>query len=525
MLPILAMAPGVAVAVGQEPESAGGAEARPAPAEAKEPVLAVFAGEVHPVSGPSLRDAVVLVRGDRIAAIGPRAEVAVPAEAARLEFPAGHVYPGLVDALTDAFLDGPMRSDPTFDAGITLGEALRLRFDRDDDLARAGITTAHVAARVPSNFRGQGTIVRPGAGTFTVWSGREKAAVQVRMTTGPAPGHALQRLASLESIGAAFEGLDAYRKSFEDHQKAVEKYTKDFADYLAWHEKKKASGEAKPAERPAAAPAREGTPPAREGAPREGGRRQGGGRGGGGNAAGGEPTASPPDAGTPQEPARQEPGKQEPPKLGPPKPDEKPEDKPPARPQYPATPARDPQKDALLAVLDGALTLRAEVHRLEEVRGALAVQTARKIPVLVLEQAYGAAPAAADLAAAGVACVLTDVLPGSLPKEYEAWDPVTLPAALHAQGVAFAIASGGARRALALRLMAAAAVGGGLPEDEALRAITLSAAEILGVGKDTGSLQAGKFADLLITDKPLFASDCRVLRVLSGGATIFEENR
>jgi imidazolonepropionase-like amidohydrolase len=44
------------------------------------------------------------------------------------------------------------------------------------------------------------------------------------------------------------------------------------------------------------------------------------------------------------------------------------------------------------------------------------------------------------------------------------------------------------------------AVAYGLPEDAALRAITLSAAEILGISYRCGSLSAGKRADLIILD-------------------------
>ncbi|MCA8965420.1 MAG: amidohydrolase family protein [Planctomycetes bacterium] len=97
-----------------------------------------------------------------------------------------------------------------------------------------------------------------------------------------------------------------------------------------------------------------------------------------------------------------------------------------------------------------------------------------------------------------------------------------LHAALQRAGASFAIASGAGRRASCLRLMAATAIAGGLDADAALRAITLTPAEILGVAKDTGSLTAGKFADVLVTDRSLFASDSHVLLVLSQGRTEFE---
>ena len=47
---------------------------------------------------------------------------------------------------------------------------------------------------------------------------------------------------------------------------------------------------------------------------------------------------------------------------------------------------------------------------------------------------------------------------------------------------------------------AAMAVAHGLPEEIGLRSVTLSAAEILGMEKEYGSLKVGKKASLLITD-------------------------
>jgi len=40
----------------------------------------------------------------------------------------------------------------------------------------------------------------------------------------------------------------------------------------------------------------------------------------------------------------------------------------------------------------------------------------------------------------------------------------------------------------------------GLSGDEALKSVTLNAAEILGFGADYGSIEKGKWADLIVTD-------------------------
>ncbi|MBL8747943.1 MAG: amidohydrolase family protein [Planctomycetes bacterium] len=515
------------------------------PKPGKPPMLVVEAGTVHPVAGPAITNGVVVIDGERIVAVGKKGEVEVAADAIVRSFPTGHVYPGLVDAATDAFTDAALRTEAGVDAGTALADVLQRRHDRDDELVAAGITTAYVTVRSPGVVRPQGAIVRPTAGGFEPWSGHEHGAVQLRMTNGPGPTHALQRQQMQQQVDALFDGLEDYAKALTDHEEALKKYAKEFEDYLAWHKKKKdeKAGD-KPADKKddtkAATPPAADAPPS----PPEGRRRV---RPGGGGGGGGEPPKAP-GAGEvddeafaaalglvleaiAQDPPKQDPGKQDP-KPGPQTPPgggapggEKPaenKDEAPKRPTWPKAPPRDPQKDTLQRVLDGALPLRVEVHRADEVRAALQMQRRRKIPVLVLEQAYGAGECADQLGERGTSTVLTDLLPADLPESYDGFDPAALAAKLQAAGVPFAIATGSARRAPLLPMMAAAAVGRGLDRDAALRAITLTPAEILGVATDVGSLQKGKLADVLVCDRPLFASDSHVLLVLQKGRTAFE---
>ncbi|MFH1373522.1 MAG: amidohydrolase family protein [bacterium] len=79
------------------------------------------------------------------------------------------------------------------------------------------------------------------------------------------------------------------------------------------------------------------------------------------------------------------------------------------------------------------------------------------------------------------------------------------PALLAEAGVKFCLSSAGANGASAtgarnLPLQAGQAVAFGLPHQEALRAITLSTAEILGVAADLGSLEVGKKATLIVAE-------------------------
>ena len=86
-------------------------------------------------------------------------------------------------------------------------------------------------------------------------------------------------------------------------------------------------------------------------------------------------------------------------------------------------------------------------------------------------------------------------------RDYEGYDGAySMPARLYEAGVKFAI-SGGSGSLYTNRLPweAGVAVAFGLPEEEALKAVTINAAEVMGIGDLVGSLEPGKQATLLIT--------------------------
>jgi len=92
----------------------------------------------------------------------------------------------------------------------------------------------------------------------------------------------------------------------------------------------------------------------------------------------------------------------------------------------------------------------------------------------------------------------------------------TSPATLAKNGIAFALVSGtgkigdyvpGIRKAIE----------NGLLSDDALRATTSWPAKILGIDRQLGTLERGKIANVVLTDKPLFAKDAKVKRVFVDG--------
>lgn len=96
------------------------------------------------------------------------------------------------------------------------------------------------------------------------------------------------------------------------------------------------------------------------------------------------------------------------------------------------------------------------------------------------------------------------------------------PAALHRAGVAFALVSGHAPDFLA---GVRKAVERGLPREAALRAITLSAAEALGVSDRLGSLEAGKIANVVAWSGEPLTKDAKPKLVFVDGELFEPEEK
>ena len=81
--------------------------------------------------------------------------------------------------------------------------------------------------------------------------------------------------------------------------------------------------------------------------------------------------------------------------------------------------------------------------------------------------------------------------------------PYKLPALLKEKGVLFCLSNEGGREAIQTRnlpFIAGTAATYGLSKEDALKAITLDAAKIIGIDKTAGSLEEGKDATLFVSD-------------------------
>ncbi len=180
----------------------------------------------------------------------------------------------------------------------------------------------------------------------------------------------------------------------------------------------------------------------------------------------------------------------------------------------------DPKFEAMLPVLDGTLPVIVHASEIRQIRSAIewAGEEGLRLIVAGDDDLWRAAEL---LAARNVPVLLTSVL--SLPsRRDEPYDTAyTNAAKLHRAGVRFAFAGGGsgfgAANARNLPYHAAMAVAFGLPRDEALRALTLYPAEILGLDAALGSIEPGKSASLFIADGDPLEIRTNVERVFVDG--------
>ncbi len=93
----------------------------------------------------------------------------------------------------------------------------------------------------------------------------------------------------------------------------------------------------------------------------------------------------------------------------------------------------------------------------------------------------------------------------------------TAPAVLQKAGVKFALYSDGTDTPRDFQRAVKKAIDNGLTRDEALRALTLSPAEIYGVADRVGSIETGKIANLVLTKGEIFDDRTQIVMVFVDG--------
>jgi imidazolonepropionase-like amidohydrolase len=194
-----------------------------------------------------------------------------------------------------------------------------------------------------------------------------------------------------------------------------------------------------------------------------------------------------------------------------------------------APPLPDPRMAALAHYAKGEKPVIFHAERPAEILDALKMASKLKLKAII-SGGTEAWKVAKEIKEANVPVLVGGTL--QLPEEsFDPYDaPYANPARLFEAGVTFAIRSAGrapntATSVRNLPYEAATAVAYGLPEAEAIKAVTLYPAQILGVADRLGSLEVGKRANLVITAGNLLQPTAVVKYLFIGGKPIAPESR
>ena len=173
--------------------------------------------------------------------------------------------------------------------------------------------------------------------------------------------------------------------------------------------------------------------------------------------------------------------------------------------------------EALLPMLHGRVPLIAYANRRSDIETALRLAKESKVQLILAGAAEGW-EIAAEIAAAGIP-VLVEPL-SNIPS-YDALGVRYENAAVLAKaGVKVALLEPDTHKSRNLRQQAGNAVSYGMTWDQALRAVTLSPAEIFGVADRYGSLEPGKVANVVVWSGDPFEFTTGVEHVLIRGKEI-----
>ncbi|HUY36854.1 MAG TPA: amidohydrolase family protein [Pirellulales bacterium] len=363
--------------------------------------IALVGGVIHPISGPELREGVLLFEHGKIVAVGK--DVALPADAEKIDLAGRHIYPGLIDAYTQLGL-----------VEIPLVRATV-------DLSETGRVNPNVKAQVAVNPDSELIPVTRSGGVLTVLVAPSGGLLSGISAVMELDGWTWEQMTLRPSVGmhvtwpqmapihtwrfenSAQEQLQSRDKSLGEIRRAV-------ADARAYQTAKRAriAGDGPPGD-------------------------------------------------------------------------------------------FDARWEAMIPVLEGQLPLIVDADEIQQIQSALAFAERENLKLILLG-GYDAPHCAELLKRRQVPVIVGGVYRLPRRKDDGVDVPFTVPARLREAGVTFCIS--GLERTSGVRNLpyhAGMAAAHGLPADEALKAVTLYPAQILGVADRIGSLEAGKDATLIVT--------------------------
>ena len=189
----------------------------------------------------------------------------------------------------------------------------------------------------------------------------------------------------------------------------------------------------------------------------------------------------------------------------------------------PPKPGRDPDAEALAELVSGQRTIHFHSHRADDMVSAVRLKQEFGIDLVLHHGSEGFK--VASLLAEHDVPVAINVLDTPGGKEETLERRIDNPAVLHAAGVRIALITDDPVQDSRLFLRTGGlAVRGGLDPAVALRAQTLVPAELMGIAAETGSLEVGKEADLVVLSGQPYSAWTLVEQTWADGTLVFDRS-
>lgn len=186
-------------------------------------------------------------------------------------------------------------------------------------------------------------------------------------------------------------------------------------------------------------------------------------------------------------------------------------------------PEFDFKLEALLKVLNKEIPLKAHAHRADDIMTAIRI--AREFDVnITLDHCTEGYLIKDLLVESGLPAIVGPILTDRSKIELKNQN-IKTPAILSRQGIKVAIMTDHpCVPQQHLCLCAAIAAREGMEEKEAMKAITINAAEITGISDRVGSIEPGKDADIVIYDGHPFELKTQVIKTLINGIVVYDRD-
>jgi imidazolonepropionase-like amidohydrolase len=185
----------------------------------------------------------------------------------------------------------------------------------------------------------------------------------------------------------------------------------------------------------------------------------------------------------------------------------------------------DRKFEAMLPVLEGKQQVMVTAVRKRAISEALDFAKRENIRIVLAGCREFTPELLKEIKARNIAVILPETLALPLDEE-DPYDAIySLPAELHRAGILFAFATFDSSAVRNLPYQAAASVPFGLEREDALKALTINAAKIWGVDDRIGSVEKGKWADLVLADGDLLETKTQIKMMWIRGKAVDLETR